>query len=96
MIPIEKVQKLAVKFANVPYESAHHQLCLVCLVRRRVLGDLICMQEIAHGISDNPWVAVFVAPPARRYAVIISRLTNIGVISDAANKPSAFISPVLK
>ncbi len=47
---------------HVPYETALQRLWLVSLVRRRNLGDLICMYNIMHGLLDFPCDADFDAP----------------------------------
>ncbi len=91
---IESVQKLALKFLKglrrVPYETALQRLRLFPLVRRRTLGDLICIYTIMHTLLDFSCDAVFAAPPAMGFEVILSRFTNSGVIPVAFNTHSAF------
>ncbi len=91
---LESVQKLALKFLKglrrVPYETALQRLRLFPLVRRRILGDLICIYTIMHALLDSSCDAVFAAPPALGFEVILSRFTNSGVRPVAANMRSAF------
>ncbi len=53
------------------------------------------MYKIRHGLLDFPRDAVFVAPPALGFEVILSRFTNSGVRLVVANMRSAFESSLL-
>ncbi len=48
------------------------------------------MYQVMHGLLDFPCDAVFVAPPALGFEVILSRLANSGVKPVAANMRSVF------
>ncbi len=91
---LESVQKLVLKFLKglrrVPYETGLQRLRLFPLIRRRIRGDLICIYTIMHALLNFSCDAVFAAPPALGFEVILSRFTNSGVIPAAFNMHSAF------
>ncbi len=63
---LEKVQKLALKFAKglrqVPYEAALKQLRLFPITHRRIRGDLIAMFTITHCLLEFPMAPTFIYP----------------------------------
>ncbi len=82
---LEKVQNLALHFVkglwHVPYEAELKQLHLFSLAHRRILGDLITMFKITHGLLVFPMASTPISSTSR------------DVVHTVANTLSAFGLP---